>query len=227
MLGQGIIHVCVIGNEVEALAFRERVMGDRPIHLHVFGSVRDFQKSSNTKIYYSGIVLDSKIALRMSQEEKEYFRVAFEDRMPVFEAVLSSGDTKDVINEKLFRTKWANFLRQAELFNPRGKRFKPRKFCILRVEICEGPQWDTSKSTRAITSDLSVGGCFVVTPEDVPEGQKVLLKIDGIPEVIQCRVAWLRTWESTRNKWPGVGLEFANLPSEVQLQISRLFGTLE
>jgi hypothetical protein len=220
------LHICVIGSKVEAVAFRDRVASERPIHLHVFSSILEFQENKNTQTYYSGIVIDSRLAVKMSQAEKNYIREAFEGRTPLFEAVLTTTE-RDLINEKIFQTKWNNFLRQAEVFDPRGRRIKPRKFCVLKVELCFENSWDNKKTTKAITADLSIGGCFVVTPDFTKSTKKLWIKIDDIPDPIECRVAWHREWEDTRNKWPGVGVEFVKISPKARDQITQLFGALE
>jgi hypothetical protein len=220
------LHICVIGSEVEAVAFRDRVASDKPLHLHVFPTIGDFQKNSSHQIYYSGIVIDSRIAVKMTSAEKAYIRDAFEGRLPLFEAVLTTGE-KDHINERIFSVKWNNFLRQVEVFHPRGRRIKPRKFCVLKVELCFEKTWTSDKTHKAITADLSLGGCFVVTPELFTESTQVWIKIDDIREPIRCRVAWKRDWQSTRNKWPGVGVEFLELSAQSRNDINKLFGALE
>lgn len=220
------LNICVIGAEVEAVAFRDRLETDKPLQLHVFSSILEFQRNASAQIYYSGIVIDSRIAVRLTSAEKAYIREAFEGRLPLFEAVLTTSE-KDHINEKIFSAKWNNFLRQAEVFHPRGRRIKPRKFCVLKVELCFERDWNSEKAIKAITADLSLGGCFVVNPGELPDQQSVWLKVDDVKDPIKCRVAWKRDWQDTRNKWPGVGVEFVELSGTTRNEINKLFGALE
>ena len=74
---------------------------------------------------------------------------------------------------------------------------------------------------RAITSNISFWGCFVVTPSDFTPGEAVVMEFPDLRGCrVRTRVAWMEPW-GLRRELPGVGLSFEEVPAVLAAELER------
>ena len=103
----------------------------------------------------------------------------------------------------------------------RPKILFPKTRAPLHYNVLLDVSSDLANPERTVCIDISVGGCFLFcVRDDVAIGSTVWIKLVGLNHdtPIEGLVRWVCRWGTT-NKIPGIGVEFMNLPKELQKQI--------
>ena len=94
-----------------------------------------------------------------------------------------------------------------------GRRESSRKFirqeiqCRARVQLMNNSDWLVGTVT-----EMSTGGCFIVTYEPLPVDSSLRVEIRDLtdpPIIIEAKVVWTRNWDDSV-KLPGMGLHFGS-----------------
>jgi len=105
------------------------------------------------------------------------------------------------------------------------RRPRPALSCIVRFRT-EGQGPD--KEREALTQDLGLGGAFILTDEDIPEGEKLTLTIqppdDPEPIVVWAVVKWRSDGSGDRPK--GVGIQFEQVGAETLANLNDFIASL-
>jgi len=87
---------------------------------------------------------------------------------------------------------------------------------------------EDGKKNFYFTKDLSVGGIFIVTREDIPIGTEIDLElaVQGVKELLKIRGRVVRI-EKDGDKIEGYGVQFINILDEDSLSIKKLLESSE
>ncbi len=102
-------------------------------------------------------------------------------------------------------------------FTDRALRLRPRQNINCSVAWSAHAQMSDEESSRTVTVDISVGGCFLYSADTIEVGSTIWLRfvdlVDNSP--IKFQVLWLIEWGQS-NKMPGWGGKFLCI-SDAQL----------
>jgi hypothetical protein len=191
------------------------------LQLERFKSVGDFIKAQRERKNLNGIILDNTIANEGQEAEKRAISLLEELQIPTLK-VAEKMITGDAVDRKILTGKWIQLMDQVEAFAPRGLRVYPRKLCFVKIRYMrpsrrpgeEGKQIDVE--SKAITYDLSLGGCFIVSMENWEEIKTVSIWIGDFAEPVECDIAWKLPWGANPWKMPGIGVEFKNISENLR-----------
>ncbi|WP_161781637.1 PilZ domain-containing protein [Desulfohalovibrio reitneri] len=101
---------------------------------------------------------------------------------------------------------------EADAFAPRTLRAAGRDDVHFNVLVSRSPDMDNP--VRAVTTNVSPGGCFISTCDDCLQVERLWLRVselsDGTP--IEVSVRWRQPW-GVRQAIPGIGVAFVNMTS--------------
>lgn len=185
-----------------------------------FRSVSEFLKAQSERRNLSGTIIDLSISSDNNEAEKRALAMIEELRIPVLK-VSEKFINGDAVDRKLLLGKWGQLMEQIEAFVPRGLRIHSRKLAYIKVRYHEVGKTSeglrpTLFESRAITFDVSSGGCFIVSTEDWSKVEHLSIFVGDYPDPIPCRIAWRLPWGSSRWKMPGIGVEFAQTDEKLK-----------
>jgi len=99
--------------------------------------------------------------------------------------------------------------------DPRDRR------CFTRAHLKAQIDWEKDLNEYSgYTENISEGGVFIATPNPLPLGEPMEIKMelyDGTKVVLRARVAWNRP--ATDEEMPGMGLQFIDPPQDLVARI--------
>jgi Tfp pilus assembly protein PilZ len=215
----------IVSDEKRALAFEKTffdLLEDKTkptlkakLNLERFKSVGEFLKAQRDRKNLAGTVVDMGLISDSSDTEKRALALLEELQIPMLKASekMLAGDAVD---RKILTGKWMQLMDQVEAFAPRGLRVHTRKLCYIKIRYVRpvsGAMAGTKPvhlESRAITYDLSKGGCFIVSMEDWAGVDTITVFVGDYPHPIDCRIAWRLPWGASNWKMPGIGVEFVS-----------------
>jgi hypothetical protein len=217
------LQIAIIVADADGLEHYVRRFSAPNLTFHAFASLQSLMMNGSKNLAFSGVVLDMKTVLRASPVEKNFLRDVLEGQLPIgkFNRPTGQGGL-DAVAEKILQTQWDSFLAECQSFNPRGVRTYPRRNCILKVQLCPDGEWDTEKSFRTFTADISSGGCFIASTDTWGKSTMVSFLLGDSKDPIRAKVAWLRPWGSSIWQMPGLGVEFESLTATQRLAIAKV-----
>jgi len=182
-----------------------------PIDFVPFNSLSALERDQATLPDYAGILIDLQSAISASTSEKDYLRsLPKKFKIPLFEmAIPSLHSSPDQVSAFLSRYQKFQLLCK-EYSAEMNLRAFPRKLRIIRVKISQSADL-SSPEIKAATADISEGGCFIVSFADCSSLKEVFLRFEDSSLFIPCRVAWVRKWEQSSQRYPGMGIQFLDL----------------
>jgi hypothetical protein len=183
--------------------------------LERFSSVGNFLKAQRERKNLNGVILDLALASQSNEVEKKAMGLLEELQIPTLR-VSEKMATGDAIDRKILSGKWTQFMEQVEVFTPRGLRAHQRKLCFIKVrherksrrQGEEENEKFIEAESRAVTYDVSLGGCFIVSMEDWSEVDYIKVLIGDYAKPVTCKIAWRLPWGANPWKMPGIGVEF-------------------
>ncbi len=114
---------------------------------------------------------------------------------------------------------------QCRHFSGMPVRSAQRLHLHLNLLLFRQPPGDPALAERAVTLDLSPGGCFILTAGDWELGTRVWVVLHDLPDwpPIQVEVRWAQPWGQAR-RLPGIGVEFLDLTLAQAQEIAALLG---
>jgi hypothetical protein len=215
----------VVSDERRAIVF-EKIFADllhdktkatlkSKLSLERFRSVGEFIQAQRDRKNLSGTVIDTGLISDASDIEKRALMLLEELQIPTLK-VSEKVVAGDAVDRKILTGKWAQLMDQVEAFAPRGLRVHSRKLCYIKIRYHregglagEGGE-EVHMESKAITYDLSHGGCFIVSMHDWIGVDHISVFIGEHPEAVPCRIAWRLPWGASHWKMPGIGVEFIN-----------------
>lgn len=216
------IKICFISSDGETVQSFMRYLSAPIFDVTVISSLNQLSREEETLKTISGLVIDLQTEISASTEEKDFIR-AFKrsSQQPLLEiAVPGLNNAAEEI--ELYKTQLQDFLNLAVQYSAEAEvRAHPRRNRILKVKI-RGSLDAGAPVVKAVTSDLSEGGCFVVNFGDWTNLKELFLEIGESGVNLPCRIAWDRKWEQTNNKFPGFGAQFIDLTDETRKELTRI-----
>lgn len=214
----------IVGDEKRALvfdkAFRE-LLDDktRPtlknsLEIERFRSVAEFLRAQRDRKNLRGTVVDLGLIGEANDSEKRALALLEELQIPILK-VAEKMVGGDAVDRKILTGKWAQLMDQVEAFAPRGLRVHTRKICYIKVRYALSDERLMIES-RAITYDLSPGGCFIISMEDWSGIEDVSIYLGDHPTPVPCRIAWRLPWGTSAWKMPGIGVEFRHVDENLK-----------
>ena len=177
---------------------------------------------------YNGLIIDILTLVRCSKEEKV---IAYEciNFYPVLRVKWEAKHKKIKLSplEQTFSPDMESALRffiesRCKSFPARSLRRQKRRPLNLNLLYCSDSSFPVQDTHRSFTVNLSLGGIFLHSMRDLPEGETVWLRFlefaDQTP--IAATVRWSQRWGVSRCI-PGAGLRFETLTArqEKELQL--------
>lgn len=217
--------IALVASEDDMVMSFRRLLANPSILIHCYDSIHQLKREHNQFLNSSGIVVDLQTEISASTEEKDYIRTLKKyQKQPFLEIAIPSSNTPMEQLQSL-RGRIDAFIKSAiEFTSQNNLRIAPRVPRILKVKVGASPTMNPSESPiiRAVTSDLSEGGCFVVSFGSFAKERDLYLEFNDSGIVVPCRMAWDRKWEQVNNRFPGFGAQFKDLEPKAKQEINRL-----
>lgn len=222
--------VLIVDNEERQNLYDAPLSNYQNISIERFKSAREFRHSISQKKNYSGFIIDLRTLIKTRPGDKSFLYELMES-FPVMH-ISHSLDKKTIkgnignnsYNDKKLFDYFINDL--CPRFSPRGMRTFRRKNLYLNVHLALSPDACEEDLIKANTSDISEGGCFVITQHSLPKDNFrdifviPLEMVDQRP--IVCNVKWILPWGQATRHLPGVGVEFKDLSALQREEIRTL-----
>jgi hypothetical protein len=215
----------IVGDERRAIVFEKtfaELLVDKTkatlkskLSLERFRSVGEFLQAQRDRKNLSGTVVDLGMIADASDIEKRALMLLEELQIPTLK-VSEKMVAGDAVDRKILMGKWAQLMDQVEAFAPRGLRVHTRKLCYIKIRYLRPSRnpgeaaEEVHLESKAITYDLSTGGCFIVSMDDWNGIDHISVFIGDHPDAVPCRIAWRLPWGASHWKMPGIGVEFIN-----------------
>ncbi len=194
---------------------------DHLITIKIFSSVSEFLKAQKENKNLHGTLVDSAIFNDATDVEKKAFELLENLKIPTmkFSQKLIDGDAAE---RKILNGKWLQLMEQVNIFAPRGLRVFPRKLCFVKVKYNRPGQREGESDlkipleVKAVTHDLSAGGCFIVSMDNWDSINEVEILVGDFPTPVTCHIAWKLPWGASPWKMPGIGVEFKNISEDLK-----------
>ncbi|MEO5666732.1 MAG: PilZ domain-containing protein [Bdellovibrionota bacterium] len=182
------------------------------LNIERFKTVGEFLRAQRDRKNLSGTVIDAGIVSDASDIEKRAFMLLEELQIPILK-VSEKMVEGDAVDRKILTGKWMQLMEQVEAFAPRGLRVHSRKLCYIKIRYLRaarrpGESGQVQMESKAITYDLSPGGCFIVSMDDWTSIDEISIFIGDHPDAVPCRIRWKLPWGASPWKMPGIGVEF-------------------
>lgn len=105
-------------------------------------------------------------------------------------------------------------------YSPKKLRNHIRQDIYLNVLISISEKFSSENSFRSNSSNISIGGVFIIAPNEWNITNKIWVKFEDFKEIepIECYSQWHLSWGLGYKALPGYGLEYVNL-SQVQTEL--------
>ena len=217
------IKIGLVAAEQEKINTCLRLVNDPQVEVCAFRSLKQLRSEKDLLPTLSGLVLDLETTLSASTQEKDFIRELRRfSKFPVLETALPQNAQSEGPHSNIL-PKLRSFLELAESYAAKetNKRVHPRHTRVVKVRILSSLQ-SGSPVTKAITADISEGGCFIVSFHDWSNVEEVFIEFNDSGVIIPSQIAWKRTWEQSANKFPGFGAQFLNLDEKSRAEIERM-----
>jgi hypothetical protein len=200
------VHLGLVCSDFELRHRLLRELATPQLTLHGFESLSEYRSSAPQRAPITGLLIDLETSLRASTEDKGFLRESMGRKFPILEFVEAPAPAA-----------WAAFLRELVDSAADGRRH-PRRRRILKAFA----RFEDRGPLRCFTTDLSEGGCFVVSTEDLQPGAELEIELPQLSNAVPARVVWARPWDSVDNQFPGFGLKFVSPSDQTKTEILRL-----
>lgn len=167
----------------------------------------------------SGLLVDLKTKVLMSQSEKDVARTVM-DVYPTAHLTLDkdSGEVRALAfggdgGGKTVEDFVNAFVKP---FPPRRMRRHPRYSLHYNLLISRFAQVAPAVAERAVTLDVSFGGCCILTPYDWAKGDSVFVMFQELQQdkPVRTVVKWVKPWGKGL-VLPAIGVEFQDAPGDL------------
>ena len=221
-----LIHVLLVAAPGEARDACERELVRVGVSYDALDSPADLRGPVAERLY-NGLLLDLATWIRCPAQKRSTLQGVIE-RFPVLRLLYNpeQGGLRGVTlggTVQQARDMEAFLLEQCAAFPARSFRMAERQSAICNVRILERPDQPEAEGLRAVTSNVSEAGCFLISCRDFAAGQQLWLAFTDFDshEPIAATVRWLRPWgESMR--LPGAGVSFEALNEKQQRALRSL-----
>ena len=186
-----------------------------------FSSVGDFLRDQKENKNLHGTIIDASLVSDASELEKKAFSLLEDLMIPTLKAseTLVLGDAAE---KKILTGKWSQLMDQIQTFAPRGLRVFPRRICFVKIKYQRPGHRDGEQNqsfpaeSRAVTYDLSLGGCFIVSMDKWDNIDQIEIYVGDFPTPIVCEIVWKLPWGASPWKMPGIGVEFKETSDQLK-----------
>ena len=193
-------------------------------------SVTTFAQQAAGKAY-CGIVADIGTLIRSQSEEKRFFADLCQS-FPILRVRPGPdpGSLSGLVEGKnLGRLSGPELVERflgevCAAWTPRGVRTRSRRQLVISAEEFRLPPPGGQDGRRVSLGDLSLGGCFVITPHPGQEGERRWLTLPDRPDLTALEVAikWVIPWGQPTQHLPGYGGRFQSISETQRLIVAEL-----
>lgn len=183
--------------------------------------------AQDSGVSYCGLLVDIVSSIRASQFDRE----SLKSLMDVYPSMRlrwdsAGGDIRTLmtgagVGQKISLEQF--FTRYCRLFFARPVRSSRRRVINCNVLSSVYVEMPEETTTRTVTSDISVGGCFLYSSNCLTSGTILWIRfidlVDNSP--IQVEVVWCREWGKTMSL-PGVGVKFVSIKDGQRQELAAL-----
>lgn len=220
------VHVLLVSTPGEARTIYERELGRLGVVYDALDSPADL-RGLVAERPYNGILLDLATWIRCPAQKRGKLQGVLE-RFPVLRLLYNpeQGGMRGVTlggTVQQARDLEAFLREQCAGFPPRSFRMVERQSAICNVLLLDGPGQDLDKGQRAVTSNVSEAGCFLISCREFQQGEHLWLVFKELAdhEPIAATVRWLQPWGQAM-RLPGAGVSFDSLSENQQLALRAL-----
>ena len=211
--------------------FRECLSIYEDVVLEVYSRIEKFRAESPGK-FYSGLIVDLRTLIKSSNSEKNFFYPLFEP-FPVIRVTrkldsesfsgLILGENLGHLRGRALCDAFINLCRDAP---PREIRFDIRRKIYLSAYLSFSERFQNKEPIRATISNISKGGCSVITNNETQKGSKIWLVLPEIKDQtpIYCEIRWIKPWKPGIRYLPRLGGKFIRISDN---QLEELFDILK
>ena len=226
------IRIALITKDKAAQSFYRKCLSVyEDVVLEVYSRIENFRAESPAKLY-SGFIVDLRTLIRSSASEKNFFYPLFE-AFPVIRVTRKLGSESFsglILGENLGHLKgralfdvFINLCRDAP---QREIRFDIRRKIYLSTYLSFAEEFQHEEPIRAIISNISKGGCSVITNHEIQKGSNIWVVL---PEMryqrpIHCEIRWVKPWKPDIRYLPRLGGKFIRITDN---QLEELFDILK
>jgi Tfp pilus assembly protein PilZ len=222
--------VLIVDNEERQSLYDAPLSNYQNVSIERFKSAREFRHNSCPQKNYSGFIIDLRTLIKAKPGDKSFLYELMES-FPVMhishsldKKTIKGNIGKNSYNDKKLFDYFLNDL--CPRFSPRGMRTFKRKNLFLNVYLALSPDACGNELIKANTSDISEGGCFIITTQTIPKDNSrdiyVIPKKLADQSPIACIVKWVLPWGQATRHLPGVGVEFKDLSASQREEIRPL-----
>ena len=184
-------------------------------------SVSEF-KTVLSETPFSGVIVDLKVLLKTTPNEKEFFN-QLENSFSV--GRVSVSRTEDIVSGFVKGKSFKGHLFFEYYYHllqfhtqDRFVRFEFRQKAILNLRISFMSQLNPLLTNSL---NISMGGMFVICPQPPPVGTELSIQIHDIPEMgnLSACVKWSIPWGVSRTHISGFGVEFQKPLNDQQIDL--------
>lgn len=215
------------GEGCSRLAYQSEI-GATGVHLICVPGLLDFFVYE-TYTPLNGIMVDMPTYIRSSDEDKRLLSELV-DLFPSLRLKCHepTGEIRSLPFGKNFQaagTLSDFILNCCSTFTSRNIRTCERSGIHLPTLVSRFPTVEVNGSFKAVTANISLGGCFLINFEIMNVSERAWLKIPGLldPTPIQVEVCWVRPW-GERHSLPGMGVKFLQVTRDQKTELARLGG---
>ena len=209
-----VILVCEDGNARKAYLDHIKPHG---VHVDTVSSLKELHKSL-IENSYNGVMIDMKTKIRARRNEKELVykilelypaaQLLYDEKAGMIRAHFigkssGSGSIDTFINV------------ECQSFNERSIRSNSRKKIHFNVILSKNGDFAEKSVDRAVTLDISKGGCFIYSIDFWELGSSVWLVLKELVnnQPIEGKVKWVKCW-GERMQIPGFAVEFEKISKD-------------
>lgn len=185
-------------------------------------SYLDFKSFSRdvTMGQIAALILDLRIGLRLNDSEKTLVK-DLENAIPLLR--LTKNAQTQQINSLFEATNGSGMDFIADFFRIQcaesaGRKIRKeiRREMYFNIYVCSEDSFRAEAAVRLNTLNVSATGMFILFSESFPQGKKVYIQFNDIPELktIEAVVRWNVPWGKTNKILAGYGVEFVGLSEE-------------
>ena len=203
--------ILMVVKEPEARLAYEETLGRVGVHYH---TAEDFKEVLRMTIdgAYSGLLVDILTLIRSSKEEKTIaydcinFYPTLRMKWDARQKSISCSPQEHALSADTEGALTHFIEKRCKSFSARSLRRFNRKDTYLNLLLCASPD---AGGVKTFTVNVSQGGAFVHTAEQLAKGSRAWLSVPDMPgeEPVQVTVCWSIAWGGCRSI-PGVGVMF-------------------
>ena len=185
----------------------------------VFVGLKGFAAAILNLQSLQGLVIDRTLLNTKDESHKKILKMLEDVKLPTLR-LIPANLRGGAVEQKILSGQWMQFEDELSRYSPRGLRDHPRKIAYVKILLMKDAN-TPDRMIRCVTFDISLGGIFIVTMEDLNFPDDVFFSFGDSKSFAKAKVCWRLPWGRSEWHLPGIGVQFVDPSDELLAELRK------